>query len=79
MENSNYFKDIFESVHGYKKMLLLFLIQNDKNLFKKIGFSKSYIDLLILEIKNNLLEGHEDYLAYFKNEEESVAEKFSNK
>ena len=31
MNNSNYFKDIFESIHDYKKIvLLLYLIQKDK-------------------------------------------------
>ena len=37
MDNSNYFKDIFESIHDYKKIvLLIFLFQNDKNLLKEI-------------------------------------------
>ena len=36
MDKSNFFKDIFESVNDYKKIfLLIFLIQNDKNLLKK--------------------------------------------
>ena len=36
MENENYFKDIFESITDYKKIvLLIFLIQSDKNLLKK--------------------------------------------
>ena len=31
MNNSNYFEDIFESIHDYKKIvLLIILIQNDK-------------------------------------------------
>ena len=47
-----YFKDIFESIHDYKKtVLLIFLIQNDKNLLKEIGFSKIDINLLNLEFK----------------------------
>ena len=38
----NYFKGLFESVPDYKKIvLLILLIQNDKNLLKEIGFSKS--------------------------------------
>ena len=32
----------------------MFLIQNDKNLLKEIGFSKNDINLLNLEFKNNL-------------------------
>ena len=39
MNNSNYFKDLFESIQDYRKMvLLIFLYQNDKNLLKEIGF-----------------------------------------
>ena len=79
MDNINYFKDIFESIHDYKKIvLLIFLIQNDKNLLKEIGFSKNDIDLLNLEFKNILLEEFEEYLSYTKNEEESILEKFLN-
>ena len=41
MDNSNYFKEIFESIPDYRKLvLLIFLIQNDKNLLKEISFSK---------------------------------------
>ena len=79
MDNINYFKDIFESIHDYKKIvLLIFLIQNDKNLLKEIGFSKNDINLLNLEFKNILLEVFEEYLFYIKNEEESILEKFLN-
>ena len=79
MDNIKYFKDIFESIHDYKKIvLLIFLIQNDKNLLKEIGFSKNDIDLLNLEFKNILLEEFEEYLSYIKNEEESILEKFLN-
>ena len=44
MNYVNYFKDIFESITDYRKIvLLIFLIQNDKNLLKEIGFSKNDI------------------------------------
>ena len=80
MENENYFKDIFESITDYKKIvLLIFLIQNDKNLLKEIGFNKNDINRLSIEFKNILLEQNEEYLDYIKNEEESVLEKFLNK
>ena len=60
MDNINYFKDIFESITDYKKIvLLIFLIQNDKNFLKEIGFSKNDINLLYLEFKNILLEEFE--------------------
>ena len=76
MDNKKYFKDIFESIHDYKKIvLLIFLIQNDKNLLKEIGFSKNDINLLYLEFKNILIEQNEDFLSYIKNQEESVIEK----
>ena len=59
----NYFKDLFESIPEYRKVvLLMFLIQNGKNLLKEIGFSKSDIILINLKFKNFLLEGHEEYL-----------------
>ena len=80
MNNSNYFKDMFESIPDYRKIvLLIFLIQNDKNLLNEIGFSKNDINNLNLEFKNILLEEYEDYLDYIKNEEESILEKFLNK
>ena len=61
-----------------KIVLLIFLIQNDKNLLKEIGFSKNDINRLSIEFKNILIEGHEDYLSYIKNEEESILEKILN-
>ena len=63
----NYFKDIFESIPDYRKILLLiFLIQNDKKLLKEIGFSERDINRLNLEFKNNVIEQHEEYLDYVK-------------
>ena len=79
MDNMKYFKKLFESISDYRKVvLLMFLIQNDKNLLKEIGFSKSDVNRLNLEFKNILLEEHEDYLDYIKDPEESVLEKFLN-
>ena len=78
--NDNYFKDLFESIHDYRKMvLIIFLIQNDKNLLKEIGFSKNAINRLNIEFKNILLEEFENYLDYIKDKEESILEKFLNK
>ena len=71
---------MFESITDYRKVvLLIFLIIDDKNLLKEIGFSKNDINRLNLEFKNILLEEHESYLDYVKNEEESVIESFLNK
>ena len=79
MDNINYFKDIFESIHDYKKIvLLIFLTQNDKNLIKEIGFSKNDINLLNLEFKNILIEQNEDFLSYINNEEKSIIERIPN-
>ena len=76
MNNINYFKDIIESIPNYRKIvLLIFLIQNDKNLLKEIGFSKNDINRLSIEFKNILIEQHEEWLDYIKNEEESIIEK----
>ena len=73
-------KNLFESIPDYRKIvLLIFLIQNDKNLLKEIGFSKNNINLLNLEFKNILLEEFENYLDYIQNEEETILEKFLNK
>ena len=57
----------------------MFIIQNDKNLLTEIGFSKNDIILLNLEFRKLLKEGHEEYLDYIKNEEESIIERFLNK
>ena len=80
MNNSDYFRDIFESISDHKKIILLiFLVQNDKNLLHEVGFSERDISRLNLEFKNILKEQHEEYLDYIKNEEESILEKFLNK
>ena len=80
MDNINYFKELFESIPDYRKIvLLMFLIKDDKNLLKEVGFSKNDMNLLSLEFKNILLGEYENYLDYIKNEEESIIEKFLNK
>ena len=80
MNNSNYFKDMFESIPDYRKIVLLsFLNQNDKNFLLDIGFSERDINRLNLEFKNLLIEEYEEYLDYVRNEEESKIERFLNK
>ena len=80
MNNINYFKDIFESIHDYKKIVfLIFLIQNNKNFLKEIGFNENDINLLKLEFENILIEQTENLLSYIKNQEESIIEKILNK
>ena len=80
MNSVNYFKDLFESISDYrKKVLLLFLIQNNKKFLEEVGFGERDINRLNLEFKNILIEQHENYLDYIKDQEESVLEKFLNK
>ena len=75
MNSENFFKDIFESFYDYRKIvLLIFLIQNDKNLLHEVGFSQRDINRLSLEFKNILLEEFEEYLSYIKNVEVSIIE-----
>ena len=80
MNNTNYFKDLFESIPDYTKIVfLLFLIKNDKDLLREVGFSERDINCLNLEFKNILIDQHEKHLDYIKNEEESIIERFLNK
>ena len=80
MNYENYFRDLIESIEDYRKIvLLIFLIKNDKNLLREVGFSESDINRLNFECKNILIEMNEDYLDHIKNQEESILEKFLNK
>ena len=80
MDDINYFKELFNSVRDYRKIVLsLFLFQNYEKLLKEIEFCKNDISRLNLEFKNIFLEEREDYLDYIKNEEESVIGKILNK
>ena len=52
MDNVNFFKDLFESIPDYKKIvLLMFLIINDVNLLYECGFLKGDINFLYKEFK----------------------------
>ena len=80
MDNINYFKDMFESILDYRKIVfLIFLIKKDNNLLTECGFLKYDINRLYLEFKKILIEQNEEYLDYIKNEEESIIEKILNK
>ena len=80
MTYENYFKDIFESITEYRKIvLLMFLIKNDDDLLTECGLLKDDINHLNLEFKNILMEQNEEYLDYIKNEEESIIENILNK
>ena len=50
MNDVKYFKDLFESITEYKKMvLLIFLIKNDVNVSYECGFLKNDINFLYKE------------------------------
>ena len=52
MDNENYFKDLLESIPDYRKIVLLvFLIKNDKDSLKEVGFSKNDFSQLSLEFE----------------------------
>ena len=80
MNYEKYFKDLFESIPTYKKIvLLIFFIKNDVDLLNECEFLKNDINRLNNEFKNILLQQNEEYLSYIKNEEESILEMILNK
>ena len=80
MDQVTFFEDIFESVPDYKKIvLLIFLIKGDKKLIKRIGFSENDINQSSPEFKNILIEQHENYLNFVKDQEESTIEQITIK
>ena len=54
-------------------------MKNDIDLVREVGFSERDVNRLILEFKNILIEQHDEYLEYVKNEEKSITEKILNK
>ena len=79
MDNINYFKDLFESIPDYKKIVLLIhLIQNDVDLLNEYAYIKNDINRLNSEFKIIFMEQNEEYLDHIKNEE-SIFEKILNK
>ena len=80
MDNTIFFKDLFESIPDYKKIvLLMFLIKNDVDMLYECGFLRGDINFLYREFKNILLELNEEYLDYIKNQEEAIIDKILNK
>ena len=76
----NYFKDMFESIPDYRKIvMILFSFQNDDDLLKDCGFLKNDINKLRNEFKKTLVEQNEEYLAFIKDQEESNIEIFFRK
>ena len=80
MEDVIFFEDMFESIRDSKKIvLLMFLIKNDIDLLTECGFLKSDINSLCEEFKRILPDQNEEYLSYFKKEEESILERILDK
>ena len=80
MNNKKFFKDLFESIPDYRKIVfLMFLIKDHRKLLKEIGLSKNDISQLPSEFKNIILEEHEEYLNCVKNLQESNMEGLLNK
>ena len=80
MDNTKYFKDLFESIPDYKKIvLLMFLIKNDVDMLYECGFRRGDINFLYKEFKNILLELNEEYLDHIQNQEEAIIEMILNK
>ena len=79
MDHVNYFKDLFESIPDYRKIVLsMFLKENYVHLLNKCGYIKTDNIRLSLEFKNKLLEQIEENLDFIKNDEESFLEKLLN-
>ena len=80
MNYETYFEAMFESIPDYRKItILMLLIENDKNFLLEVDFSERDINRVNLEFRNILIEEHENYIDYVKNEEESLFEKILNK
>ena len=61
MNHENFFKDMFESIQGYRKIkLLISLNKNDSDLLNECGFFKNDINRSILEFKKILMEQNEE-------------------
>ena len=61
MISENYFKDVFEFIPDYRKIvLLIFLIQNDNDLLKECGFLKNDVYRLSFEFKIILVEENKE-------------------
>ena len=77
MDDVNYFKDLFESIPDYKKIvLLLFLIKNDVDFLNECGFLKGDINFPFNEFQKILFELNEEYLDHIKNQEKSIWKSF---
>ena len=80
MDHVNYFKDMFDLIPDYRKIvILMFLIKNDVDLLTECGYIRNDVNRLRLKFKKTLMDQNEDYSEYIKNEEESILKKLLNK
>ena len=57
----------------------MFLFKNDNDLLTECGLFQDDFNHLRKEFKNIIIEQNEEYLAYKKDQEESIIEKFLKK
>ena len=80
MEDINCFKDLFESIHEYRKVvLLMFFIKNDSDFLREFGLSDDFIEKLYNECKQIMDDEMGDYFSHIEILEERILEKFLNK
>ena len=76
MIDINYFKDLLESIHDYRKIILLcFIIKQDINILKEFGMSEDFVNKLYKEFKNTAEKELDNYNSHLKNLEEAIIEK----
>ena len=75
MDHVNYFKDLFEIIPDYTKLVVSFLnFKKDTDFLIESGYIKNDINSLFQEFEYILLEQNGEYLIYIENEEESFLE-----
>ena len=76
MEDINYFKDMFESIPNYRKIILLcFIIKRDDVILREFGLSDDFIEKLYNDCKQIMISDMDQYFSHIKNLEESIIEK----
>ena len=65
MEDVHYFKDLFESIHYYRKIvLLMFLFKNDTDLLKEFGLCDDFLRKLYNGCKQVANDEIDDYFSH---------------
>ena len=76
MNRVNCFKDMFESIQDFRKIVLLTLLfKYEVDLLQESGYLKNDNISLRLQNKKVSMEQKDDYLDYTKNQEKSIIEK----